>query len=54
MLIYRLSLTDLERFNVRTMSKTMPENDSLNLTAKSGLRFSLHSVNQKAVRLRDM
>ena len=36
------------------MSETMTENNSLNLTAKSGLHFTLHSVNQRAVRLRYM
>ena len=36
------------------MSETITENNSLNVTAKLGLHFSLHSANQRAVRLRDM
>ena len=36
------------------MSETMTENNSLNLTGKSDLHFSSLSVNQSAVRLRDM
>ena len=32
----------------------MTENNSLNLTPKSALHFTLHSVNQRAVRSRDM
>ena len=32
----------------------MTENNSLNLTAKPGLHFSLHTANQRAVRLRDI
>ena len=32
----------------------MTENNSLNLTRKSDLHFSLHSENKRAVRLRDM
>ena len=36
------------------MSETMTGNNSLNLTAKSGLHFTLDSVNQRAVRLRNM
>ena len=50
------SLTDLERFKERTMSETMTENNSLNLTAKCHwfTFFFLHSVNQRAVRLYDM
>ena len=35
------------------MSETMTENNVLNLTAKSGLHFALHSVIQRAVRLRE-
>ena len=55
MLIYRPYGTNRSlRFNVRTMSETMTEKNCLNPTAKSGLHFSLHSVNQRAVRLRDM
>ena len=36
------------------MSETMTKNNSLILTAKYGLHFTLHSVNPRAVRLRDM
>ena len=36
------------------MSETITENNSLNLTAKSGLHLTLDSVNQMVLRLRDM
>ena len=36
------------------MSEAMTKNNSLILTAKSGLQFTLHSLYQRAVRLNDM